>query len=504
VGDESQELEEVGDDGAPIDHGPFQPGDLIAGKYRVDRVVGIGGMGQVVAATHVDLGQEVAVKILLKSRAKDAEAVERFLREAHAAVRLKSTHVARVFDVGTTDDGLPYIVMELLEGSDLCDVLEQHGSIGVADAVDFILQACDAVAEAHARGIIHRDLKPENLFLTSRRDGTPCIKVLDFGISKVGGTTALRKGRRALTQDDVVMGSPAYMSPEQVKSSKKADQRSDIWSLGVTLYELLTGREPFSGESTPDIFVSILTTHPPPPSTMSPAVPYELSNVVMRCLAKEPTERFQNVEELAHALLPFTTRKPTSVAPSWTNTSPEFRVPGMPPGSNPVIPAAPSSGSLPKAATMRMDNGPPSSRNMTPPSAGPAALTSTIMERRPGRSLWAYAVAGVVAALVAGGVLAGFAYQRTRVARAAAAVPQAEPLPASAEPSAAPSAEASAEPSAEPSAQPSAEPVASAGHEPAASPSASVTTKASTPRPTPHYTAPAPKASSLPRHRTAW
>jgi serine/threonine protein kinase len=506
VGDDGQELVAVDDDGSPIDHGPFQAGDTIAGKYRVDRVVGIGGMGQVVAATHVDLGQEVAIKILLRSRAKDAEAVERFLREAHAAVRLKSTHVARVFDVGTTDDGLPYIVMELLDGQDLCDVIERMGALSYPDAVDFILQACDAVAEAHARGIVHRDIKPENLFLTSRRDGTPCIKVLDFGISKLGATSAPRKGRRAITQDDVVMGSPAYMSPEQVKSSAKADHRSDIWSLGVTLYELLTGREPFVGESTPDIFVSILTTEPAPVAAVVPGIPPELSAVVMRCLVKDVTQRYQDVESLAQALLPFTTRKPTSVAPSWTNTSPEFRVPGLPPASAPGIPVAPSSGSLPHAMIQMGDAVPPSSRNFTPHSAGPAALSSTIMERKaakPSRSLWAYGLAGAAAAIVAGGVLAGVAYQRARVARAAAPPLEASALPIP-EPVPQPQPEATLATS-EPTA--STEPVASSATTSAApkpSATATATTKVVFPRPLPPMSTATPKASALPRHRTAW
>jgi serine/threonine-protein kinase len=495
-------------DEEPVDYGPIQPGAIVAGKYRVDRVVGLGGMGQVVAATHVDLGQEVAIKILLSDRANDAEAVERFLREAHAAVRLKSTHVARVFDVGTTAEGLPYIVMELLDGLDLCSVLERDGHVPVADAVDFILQACDAVAEAHARGIVHRDLKPENLFLTTRRDGSPCIKVLDFGISKVGGAQAMRKGRRALTQDDVVMGSPAYMSPEQVKSSKKADARSDIWSLGVTLYEMLTGREPFSGESAPDIFVAILTTEPKPPDAITAGLPAGLSDVVMRCLAKDAETRFQNVEELAAALLPFATRRPTSVAPSWTNTSPEFRVPGAPPSSQ-RIPR-----SNPQAATL--DGTPPSGDFPVPPSGGfavppgqlrlqtpasPAGVSSTIMERRvaKSRSIAPYAIAGVVAALVVALGTAGVMYKRSASAAANAPPPEGVPQPSLAEPT--------------PSAEPAPTPTATASVA-VATTAAPTTTASSKPAPTgkaapkaaggPAPATAAPKGSALPRYRTTW
>ena len=197
------------------------PGDVIGGKYRVERVVGEGGMGQVLAATHLGLGQEVAIKIMLAEKATESDSVERFLREARAAVMLKSSHVARVFDVATTDTGLPYIVMELLDGKDLVTVLIESGALPYADAVDVIVQTCDAVAEAHALGIIHRDLKPENFFLSRRRDGTAHVKVLDFGISKLGVESSSHKGRRIVTQENTVLGSPTYMSPEQVKNSKR-------------------------------------------------------------------------------------------------------------------------------------------------------------------------------------------------------------------------------------------------------------------------------------------
>jgi eukaryotic-like serine/threonine-protein kinase len=303
--------------------GGYARGDLVAGKYRIERLVGEGGMGQILAATHVDLGQEVAIKIMLAEKAKDADSVERFLREARAAVMLKSSHVARVFDVGTTESGLPYIVMELLDGKDLFTLMMENGALPYGEAVEALLHACDAVAEAHAHGIIHRDLKPENLFLTQRRDGTAIVKVLDFGISKIGvDPAAVRKGRRMVTQENTVLGSPSYMSPEQVRNSKRVDERSDIYSLGVTLFELLTAAEPFGGDSTPEIFVNVLTTMPVAPHLVVPAIPPELSAVVMRCIAKEPSARYQNVTELANALLPFSRGKPTSIAPSWDGADP--------------------------------------------------------------------------------------------------------------------------------------------------------------------------------------
>jgi eukaryotic-like serine/threonine-protein kinase len=298
----------------PINSGPLAPGHTVAGKYVVTRVVGGGGMGQVVAAMHVDLEQEVAIKIMLPERASGAESVERFLREARAASLLKSLHIARVFDVGKTASGLPYIVMELLHGEDLVDVLSR-GPLPSTAATDAIIQACDAVAEAHAAGIIHRDLKPENLFLTRRRDGTPCVKVLDFGISKIAETTARSRGR-LVTEENTLLGSPSYMSPEQVKRSSSVDARSDIWSLGVTLYELVTARDPFGAETAAEIFVNILTRSPPSPSMVNRAVPPGLSSVIMRCLEKDPAARFQTVDALAAALVPHASATQVDAVPS--------------------------------------------------------------------------------------------------------------------------------------------------------------------------------------------
>ena len=210
---------------------PVRPGDVLAGKYRVDRVLGVGGMGVVVAATHLQLQQRVALKFMLDAGLAQPTQVERFGREARAAVRLRSDHVARVLDVGTLETGSPYIVMEYLDGSDIGSVLEQRGAMPVDMAVDCVLQACDAVAEAHALGIVHRDLKPRNLFLTTRNDGRALVKVLDFGISKHTTGSDL-----SLTRTTEIMGSPSYMSPEQFRSAKLVDERTDIWALGAILY----------------------------------------------------------------------------------------------------------------------------------------------------------------------------------------------------------------------------------------------------------------------------
>jgi serine/threonine-protein kinase len=290
---------------------------LLGGKYRIERPIGEGGMGQIFQAMHVALGQAVAIKIMRPDRASDPDAIERFLREARAGVMLKSSHVARVFDVARTPEGVPYIVMELLVGKNLVTLVSESGALPYRDSVDVILQACDAVGEAHRCGIVHRDLKPENLFLTRRRDGSPQVKVLDFGISKVGEDVARPSSQRLLTQDNTVLGTPSYMSPEQVKNSNRVDARSDIWSLGVSLYELLTAAEPFAAHSIAEIFANVLTATPVSPSVMRDDIPQGLSTIVLCCLEKDPDRRFQTVDELTEALLPFGSGRPTSVSPTF-------------------------------------------------------------------------------------------------------------------------------------------------------------------------------------------
>jgi len=276
-----------------------QPGDLLAGKYRIERVLGRGGMGVVVSAVHEALDERVALKFLLPEALANQEAVQRFLREARAAVKIRSEHVARVTDVGTLESGAPYMVMEYLDGVDLARYLESRGPLPVPEAVEYMLQACEALAEAHALGIVHRDLKPANLFRIERVDGTPSIKLLDFGISKVIAHQV------ALTQTSSMLGSPLYMAPEQMTSSKHVDARADVWALGIILFELVTGEPPFQGETLPEVCAQILTTEPRPIRALRGDVPPELESVVARCLHKEREQRYGSVAELAVALGPF-------------------------------------------------------------------------------------------------------------------------------------------------------------------------------------------------------
>jgi serine/threonine protein kinase len=267
-----------------------KPGLVVADKYRVDEVIGEGGMGIVVSATHVGLDQRVAVKFLLPEAMRSPEVVERFLREARIAAKVKSEHVARVSDVGTVDDGTPFIVMEHLEGADLGAILRRDGQLSVEEACEITLQACEALAEVHAAGIVHRDLKPSNLFVTRRADGAPCAKLLDFGISKL--TDAGDGGDDpALTGTATIMGSPSYMSPEQLRSTKEVDARTDVWSLGAVLYEAVTGRGAFRRETVPQVCAMIASEEPAPPSSLRQEVPAELERAIMGCLIKDPEQR---------------------------------------------------------------------------------------------------------------------------------------------------------------------------------------------------------------------
>jgi len=285
---------------------PVPVGTVLAGKYVVENVLGAGGMGIVVAARHNVLGQRVALKFLHGPALENPEYVKRFLREAKAVVQLESQFVARVTDVGTLDSGSPYIVMELLEGYDLEKRIRDYpekGPLPIPEAVDRMIEALDALAEAHSRDIIHRDLKPANLFLAMRADGTLATKVLDFGISKVRGSQEATN----LTRTSAMLGTPTYMAPEQVRSSASVDVRADIWAMGVVLFELFTGHVPFGGTAIGAVFAAILEAPAPKVQPWRPEVSPQLEAIVLRCLEKEPSRRFGDVGQLARALAPFGT-----------------------------------------------------------------------------------------------------------------------------------------------------------------------------------------------------
>jgi serine/threonine-protein kinase len=272
------------------------PGDILLGKYRVEEIIGVGGMGRVVKASHMYLQQPVAIKILLPEMTDSQSTVARFLREAQATVRLRSEHIARVMDVGTMPDGAPFMVMEYLEGHDLNQILRHHGPQLPQAVVDLILQACEGMAEAHAIGIVHRDIKPSNFFITRRPDGSNLLKILDFGISKTPDELS------ELTGAQTVVGTPTYMAPEQMVSARSTDPRSDIWSIGVVMYQLLAGRPPFEAETYAQLVLKVGTE---PPAPLHVPLPPGLLDIVLRCLEKDPNRRIQNVGELARMLAPY-------------------------------------------------------------------------------------------------------------------------------------------------------------------------------------------------------
>ncbi len=284
-------------------------GDVVASKYRITEMIGHGGMGVVFAGMHEALQQSVAIKFLRPSQSKDGESLKRFLHEARAAASLRNARAARVFDIDSTPQGVPFIVMERLEGDNVDRVLELRGAFSVGAAVDCVLQVCEALAEAHAAGLVHRDLKPSNLFLLAEAGGIS-IKVLDFGISKaVAGHAGV--GETSLTGPNAVLGSPQYMAPEQVMS-KPVDPRTDIWALGTILFELLTLRSPFMADSVPHLYAMIVSSPPVPLRALMPKAPAKLESTILRCLEKSPSLRPQDVGDLAALLAPFASKEGTS------------------------------------------------------------------------------------------------------------------------------------------------------------------------------------------------
>lgn len=412
-----------------VGHDLPRPGDVICGKYRIDSIVGTGGMGIVMGGVDTSLGRPVAIKFLSPHKAQRDGAIQRFLREARSAAAIQSENVVRVFEVSTLPNGAPFIVMEHLRGLDLSQLLTQRGRLSVPEACDYVLQTCEALAEAHARGIVHRDLKPQNLFLTQRPDGAPCVKVLDFGISKVGDDGT---GQTNLTSTDMVMGTPLYMSPEQVRSLKNVDSRADIWALGSILFELLTMSPIFQAPSASALCAMIAMDPPTPLRARRPDAPPELEAVILRCLHKDPAGRFQDVGALAEALAPFSSERGRLSVTRITNVVRNRT--GQPLGSDPMVAQAQGFGSFPPSpmgiqaaqyATTGTSNHPsfaPSISNLPPamhgsmhPPGGPHPTTQSTWQQtgpaqQPRTSGVLVAILGVLTGLVLLGVVGGGAW----------------------------------------------------------------------------------------------
>ncbi|HEX9296599.1 MAG TPA: serine/threonine-protein kinase [Polyangiaceae bacterium] len=287
---------------------PVVEGQQIGGRYEVRSILAEGGMGVVCEAMHLELGVSVAVKFIRCDLADNPEIVQRFLNEARTAAALRSEHVARVYDAGRLETGEPYLVMEHLDGIGLDALLKEQGALEASQAVDLVLQACEGLAEAHALGLVHRDIKPANLFVTRRTDGRPFVKVLDFGVSK----RLVDGHKKGLTDPSVSVGSPWYMSPEQMRNAASVNQRTDIWSLGILLFELLTGSHPFDGETIPEVCAKVLTARAPRLRSRIANVDPHLEEVVARCLQNEPEHRYATVSSLAEHLAPFGSGRETS------------------------------------------------------------------------------------------------------------------------------------------------------------------------------------------------
>ena len=275
----------------------IEPGETVAGKYIVERGLGRGGLGIVVLALHSELGHRVAIKFLRREVLDNAPLVERFRREAQIASTLETEHVARVYDVGTHPVSGPYIVMEFLEGQDLA-ALVAGGALPVDVAVDYVVQACHAISQAHEAGIVHRDIKPENLFLARRGSRPSIVKVLDFGFCKISSIEGQCTTLRRLTMQGERFGTPMFMSPEQIVGTGDVDGRSDIWALGVVLFELLTRTLPFEGQTEIALAGNIFRAPPKSLRALCPDAPPGLEAVIERCLAKDPADRYQDVASL--------------------------------------------------------------------------------------------------------------------------------------------------------------------------------------------------------------
>ncbi len=362
---------------------PVRVGETVAAKYVIGRRIGIGGMGAVFEAQDLRLDRRVAIKFLHPHLAASPTAAGRFKREAKSATRITSEHVVKVLEIDDLPDGTPMLVMEYLEGTDLRELLRESGPLPPELAVDYVMQALQAIAEGHNTSIIHRDLKPSNLFLTARADGSPLIKVLDFGIAKtLEGEGA---SDHALTStDDSRLGSPAYMPPEQFEDPRNVDARSDFWALGVTLYELISGRMPFHGFNIPELRSQVFNHTPASLKALVPssALPPGLDPVIAKCLAKARSDRYTTASELGIALAPFGSDDALVSRNRISNL-------GRPRSPNPVSP--PRDSMTPYQATLPVGG---NERPHTDTSSGARPLLRVQPQRRTRTVLAALGVAG--------------------------------------------------------------------------------------------------------------
>ena len=278
-------------------------GEVVGGKWRVGALIGRGGMGAVYEGTNTSIGKKVALKFIDAEFARNVDIASRFQREAEAASLVESAHIVHIFDSGTTDGGLPYIVMELLRGEDLRARINRLGRIANEEAVHIVAQTLRGLYRAHEAGIVHRDLKPDNIFLVDRDDDPLFAKIVDFGISKMmrrAGDSGASPG--TLTRQGVVLGTPFYMSPEQAQAFADLDLRTDLWSVGAILFECLSGRPPHTGDAYEQIIISICTTDAPDVRSLNPNVPASLAQFVAQALQRDRARRFQTAKEMLDAL----------------------------------------------------------------------------------------------------------------------------------------------------------------------------------------------------------
>lgn len=317
-------------------------GDVVADRYVIERVIGMGGMGQVLAAKHLKLGTMVAIKVVHAELASNSQAVARFRREAESMARLASEHIVRVHDVGELAGGVPYMIMDYLEGRDLSALLVERGPLPVPLALEYARQACEALVDAHAAGIIHRDMKPQNLFVTRRSNGTEVVRVLDFGLAK-----PLANESHQLTQAGCVIGTAQYMAPEQLTAGGVVDVRTDVWGIGATLFRLLTRQYPFQEANPAMAVAAILVREPARLQSVRPDVPEAVAALVDRCLSRDQTRRFQSVSELIVAIdyarmTPATPSQAFLPVPSLPSSSPAMSVRTSAPNVRPNAPSPPS------------------------------------------------------------------------------------------------------------------------------------------------------------------